>query len=245
MNKTLLSTCLLFQVLIAAWPSASAQQIDFDRIVPPPGVRPATFEDYLVQLAWQNNPETSIFDLRKIKEQKEADLKRHAWKDDVQFGFNINEVSLDNVLHPSTDNLIIYPLYQFSASVSLGTFTLRKKEREIEEQDVKIADAEANMHKLRIRAETLSRYHKLLLAIETLKLRTRAEEDALNTYTFVKRAFEKLEVPLDDMLRASANYTDATEKRLAASTELELAKLALEEIVGVKWETLAKVRERF
>ncbi len=225
--------------------AAQSQSVDYNRIVPPPGSRPATFEDYLVQLAWINNPETTIMDLRKSKEQKEVDLKRQSWKDDVQFGFNINEVSLANVLNPSADNLIIYPLYQFSTSISLGTFTTKKKEREIEEDDVKIADEQAKLHKLRIRAETLSRYHKLLLAIETLKLRSQAEEDALNTFNFVKRSFEKMEVTLDDMLRASANYTDATEKRLAAATDVELARLALEEMIGVKWVSLTKIRERY
>lgn len=243
MQTRLYKTFTFFSLLIFSL--SLEAQIDYDRIVPPPGSRPATFEDYLVQLAWINNPETSIMNLRKSKEEKEVDLKRQSWKDDVQFGFNINEVSLANVLNPSSDNLIIYPLYQFSTSVSLGTFTTKKKEREIEEDDLKIADEEANLHKLSIRAETLSRYQKLLLAIETLKLRTKAEEDALNTYNYVKRAFEKLEITLDDMLRTSANYTDATEKRLSAATDVELARLALEEMTGVKWESLSRVRERY
>lgn len=228
------------------WPNgALAQVIDFNQIVPPEGQRPTNFEDYLVQLAWLNSPETQILAFEKTKEQKEVELQRTDWMDDVKFGFNINEVSLSNVLQPSADNLVLYPLYQFSAGVSLGTFTNNKKQREIEEVDVKIADMEANQFKLKIRAETLARYRKLLLAIETLKVRTKAEEDTRNIYQISQQQFKNADIDLENLLRASESYNNTQEKRLAAETDIELAILALEEMIGVKWEAAKRFEERF
>ncbi|MEZ4934168.1 MAG: hypothetical protein R2788_18845 [Saprospiraceae bacterium] len=52
--------------------------------------------------------------------------------DDVNFTFNINEVSLENVLAPIPIILFYIPLYQLSAGVSLGSITNTKKERERE-----------------------------------------------------------------------------------------------------------------
>ena len=223
----------------------TAQRVDFNQIVPPEGQRPATFEDYLVQLAWLNNPETEILGFKKTKEEKEVALQRQKWMEDVKMGFNINEVSLSNLVDPQPDNFIIFPLYQFSAGFSLGTFTTNKKKREIEEMDVLIANAKSNQHKLKTRSETLTKYRKMLLAIETLKVRTKAAEDAQNVYDLSNQRFKNADMELVDLLRASEAANIAEEKRLTAQTDIELARLSLEEIIGVKWETAQKFEERY
>ncbi len=223
---------------------ATGQTIDFNQIVVPEGQRPNNFEDYLVQLAWLNSPKRQILNFEKAKEEKEVALKRTEWMDDVDFTFNINEVSLENVLAPDPDNFVLYPLYQLSAGVSLGSFTNTKKERELEEFDVKISEMQANEYKMAIRAETLARYHKLLLAIETLKVRVKAEENAQNTYDLSSQRFKNADLDLEDLLRASESFNGAIEKRLDAETEIELAKVALEEMIGVKWEVARKYEER-
>ena len=226
------------------WLPMGGQTIDFNQIVVPEGQRAANFEDYLVQLAWLNSPKRQILDLEKAKEQKEVDLKRTEWMDDVDFSFNINEVSLENVLAPDPNNFVLYPLYQLSAGVSLGSFTNTKKEREKEQFDVKISEMEANEFKMTIRAETLSRYHKLLLAIETLKVRVTAEENAQNIHDLANQRFKNADLDLEDLLRASESYNGAVEKRLDAETEIQLTKLALEEMIGTKWESAKKYEER-
>ncbi len=224
--------------------SATAQSIDYNQIVVPEGQRPTNFQDYLVQLAWLNSPKTQILGFKKNKEEKEVDLKRNEWMDDVNFSFNINEVSLENVIAPDPDNFVLYPLYQFSAGLSLGSLTNNKKERQIEEFDVRIAEMEANEHKLAIRVETLTRYNKLLLAIETLKVRTKAEEDAKSTYTVAQERFKTADLDMSDLLNASESYNNASERRLKAETDIELEKLSLEEMIGVRWETAKRIGER-
>ncbi len=236
-------TLSLFTFALSSF-SLAAQAVDFNQVIPPEGQRPGNFEDYLVQLAWLNNPETKILAFRKDKEAKEVDLQRKDWMNDVKFAFNINEVSLANVLAPSPDNLVLYPLYQFSTTISLGTFTTNKKKREIEEVDVLIADMEVNQHKLRIRAETLSRYRKLLLSYELLKVRVKAEEDARNINEYAQQRFKNANLELDDMLRAAESFNTAQEKRLEAEADTELARLAMEEIIGVKWEVAKRYEER-
>lgn len=236
--------------LAALFPVANCmgQVVDFNQIVPPEGQRPTSFEDYLVQLAWLNSPETKILSYERLKEEKDVSLQKTKWADDIGLTFNMNEVSLANVLDTmKEDNLVLYPLYQFTASVKLGTFVNNKKKRELEEVDILIADMEANQHKLAIRAETLARYRKLLLAIETLKVRIRAEEDARNTVDITQQKFKNSDsdIELEDVLRASESYNNAQEKRLTAETDIELSKLALEELIGVKWETAMKAEERF
>ncbi|MCC6725913.1 MAG: TolC family protein [Saprospiraceae bacterium] len=237
-----LAICTL--LLLPIW--GFAQQFDYNTVVAPEGQRPASFEDYLVQLAYLNSPETKILAYEKTIEEKEVDLQRYDWQDDVKFGFNINEVSLANVLaKDKTNNLVLYPLYQLSAGVSLGSFTNSKRKRGIEEIDVMVKDMENNQHKMKIRAETLARYRKLLLSIETLKMRTMAEEDARNTHQVSQQRFKNADLDMEDMLRASEAYNNAQEKRLVAETDIQLAIIALEEMIGLKWEAAKKAEERY
>ncbi len=243
-NSLVFRYLVLFFVLVAS-PHLVYAQIDYNQIVLPEGQRPTSFEDYLVQLAWMNSPETKILEYEKTKEKKEVELQRMDWMNEVQFGFNINEVSLSNVLQPSPDNLVLYPLYQLTAGVSLGSFTTNKKKREIEEVDVLISDMEANQHKMKTRAETLARYRKLLLSIETLKIRTNAEEDTRNVYQISQQRFKNADLEMEDMLRASESFNNAQEKRMAAETEIQLAIIELEEIIGIKWESAKRAGERF
>lgn len=246
--KTLIIRNLAINFVLLFSPLLAFGQIDYNQIVAPEGTRPTSFEDYLVQLAWMNSPQTKILEYEKSKEQKEVEIQKQDWMDDVHFGFNINEVSLANVLESKekkADNLVLYPLYQLSATVSLGTFTTNKKKKEFEQYDVLIAEMEGNQHKLAIRAETLSRYRKLLLAIETLKLRTKAEEDARNTYQIAQQRFKNAELDMEEMLRASESFNNAQEKRLSAETEIQLAILQLEEMIGIKWEMARKAEERY
>ena len=230
---------------IVFWPPAEGQIIDYNNVVVPAGQRPNNFEDYLVQLAWLNSPKRQILDIEKQKAEKEVDLQRSQWMDDVNFTFNINEVSLENVLAPDPDNFVLYPLYQLSAGVSLGSFTNNRKERELKEFDVKISEMEGHEYKMLIRAETLSRYHKLLLSIETLKVRVKAEEDAQNTYNLANQQFKNANLGLEDFLRASEAVNVAMEKRLAAETDVELSKISLEELIGIKWESVLKYQARY
>ncbi|HHM21756.1 MAG TPA: hypothetical protein ENJ20_07000 [Bacteroidetes bacterium] len=241
--KTSILVIIFFSILFDL--PAGSQTIDYNQIIVPQGQRPASFEDYLVQLAWLNSPKRQILELQKMKEAKEVDLRRSEWQNDLKFNFNINEVSLENVLRPSEDNFVLYPLYQLNAAVSLGSFTNAKKEREREEFDVKISEMETNEYKMTIRAETRSRYRRLLLAIETLKVRIKAEEDALNTYQLANQRFKNANLDLEELLRAAESSNNATEKRLAAETDVELAIIALEEMIGAKWEAVRKYKDKF
>ncbi len=152
----------------------SFAQVNFDKVIPPENSRPATFEDYLVQQAWTNSQEKEKQSVEIQIAKKEVEIARKDWMDQVQLGFNLNEVSLANVLESSAnkaDNIVIYPLYSFNAAISLGTLYNNKKKREIKEFGVKIEQLEEKQQMLALRREVLSGYQKVLLAEEILKAR--------------------------------------------------------------------------
>ena len=224
---------------------ANAQQVNFDQIVAPEGQTPRNFEDYLVQLAWTNGQEKSIGALDVMIAEKEVLLKKKNWMDDVSFSFNLNEVSLENVLDTDkSDNIVINPLYQFTAGVSLSTFFKNKHEREIAEAKVQLTQLDINQKKLRIRQTILALYKRYLLAKEIQKVRVSSEEDALTNYNYANERFKNAQLGLEDLIRAQEAYQNAIEKRLTSETEIELFILEMEEMIGIKWELAERYKDR-
>lgn len=233
-------------LLLYFFPQKSwAQAVNFDAVVAPEGSTPRNFEDYLAQLAWQNGQEKSIAEIETSIAEQEVELVRKDWMDDISFTFNLNEVSLENVLDDNkTDNIVINPLYQFTAGVRLSTLFRNKHEREIAEAKVDLTKLDANQKKLKIRQLVLSRYKKLLLAEEIIKVRVDAQENGLTNYNFASERFRKGQLDLDELIRAQESYQLSIENRLAAETDIELLILQIEELIGIKWPVALRYKER-
>ncbi|GEM_PF-947438 len=226
-----------------------AQRVNYDLVVPPGEVRPKTFEEYLVQLAWQNTAANRVVELRKQIEEEAQAVTVRSWTRDVQASFNLNEVSLANILQSpanADNNIVIYPLYQFSISLPLSTLVLLPRERRMADLKVKVAQAQIDQQKLQVRAEVLRRYQQYQLAVQVLEARALAEADAEATYKLVKKMFERRtgEVGFEDVNAASTHYYQAREARLNAEADVTLARIDLEEMIGISWDLAQRWKER-
>ena len=116
----------------------SAQQpIDFNKVVVPEGSRARTFEDYLVQLAWMNNPANKTFDEEIKIAKEEVSIRKWKWTDDLDAIFNYNESHFisDFGPEPTTTGpdpnqlFTIFPRFNLGARIKLGTLINNPKER--------------------------------------------------------------------------------------------------------------------
>lgn len=212
--------------------------MDFSRVVPPEGQTPRTFEDKLVQWAWYNSPENAIF-----KEEIEIAAQRAklTWWEllDATATFNLNESHLNPAV--ANDNLF-FPIYNFSLGVNLGAILSRPARTKIEQQERTIKELEENQQKLKVRAEVLIRYQDYELAVAVLKSKTQAAEEAESVYTLVSEQFQTDKVDFKDFTAASANFHGANEARVIAQTNVNKAKIALEELIGIPWEKAVQRR---
>lgn len=221
------------------------QVVNFDQVVAPEGTTPRDFEDYLAQLAWTNGQEKSIFEIETAIAEKAVLLDKKKWMDDISFSFNLNEVSLENVLEKDkTDNIVINPLYQFTAGIRLSTLFSNKHKREISEKKVELLQLDANQKKLKIRQLVLSRYKRLLLAKEIVKVRVDSEENTLANYNYASERFKKGQLGLEELIRAQESYQNSIESRLNAETDIELMILEIEELIGIKWEVAERYADK-
>ena len=211
----------------------AAQQADFDAVVIPVETKARDFSEYLVQLAWLNQPESAIAQDEVKNAQDEAKNVRKEWMRDVQATFNINEANLSGA--DSSGN-VFFPRYNFGVSLNLYNILSQKNKNTVSKRDVRIAEHAVNQRKLEIRAETLTRYAQYKLARELFKTRTLMEQEANANYLLIQQLYKSDEKTFDEYTAASAVYYKAQEERLKAETDVQVAKFRVEEMIGIKWE---------
>ncbi len=231
---TFLVICTLLLTTLSA-----QQTLDFDKVVVPEGSRARTFEDYLVQLAWMNNPANKAFDEEIKIATEEVSITKWKWTDDLDAVFNYNESHFIQDFYKNrqpedvTTLFTVFPRFNFGARISLGTLINNPKERRKAEYEVKIAELERDQEKLAIRAKTLERYQSYLLANEILLTRKQAEEDSYQTYLLIKEKFRRGDSELDDHNSASTSYFNAKEKFISAKSDVKVAIIQIEEMIGI------------
>lgn len=242
-------TLLILLISLFAFPNF-AQKVDFDKVVTPPEMGTRNFKEYLVQLAWMNSPEnTAVQEEKKLREY-EYKYEKKDWMKDIRFSINLNENNLsrkDTVFlvpgQQDNSNVNLFPIFNLNASVSLGTFTNRKNKLGIAEQRVKIAEADVNQKKLQVRAEVLKRYEEYEMQQEVLKASTQAEEDASQAYILITDLFKVDKATFEDYNAASSTYHTAVEKRIRANADLNIARLKVEEMIGITLKEATKMRK--
>jgi len=187
-----------------------AQSVNYADIVTAEEARPKNFEAYLVQLAWMNTPENR-----------------------AGASMNVNPTSNITVINGTE---FFLPGITYGVSVNAGGLLTSGFERKIVAEKVKIAEAEVNQQKLKIRAMVSTAYQKYLLANEILKSRYEAEEDLSAAYTITKELFKKNRVEVTEYTNASSAYFSALEQRQVAEADIEMAIIDIEELIGVEWE---------
>ncbi len=201
---------------------------------------PSTLEDYLVHLSWKNSPGNRVFQTKVNIAEDKVKVARWEWANDVRATFNLNDISVNRFTNQDDQTNNFFPIYNFSASISLGSIVNNPKKTKIARQEVDIYQADLEQQKLRIRAEVLRRYQEYLFYLELVKNKIEAEEDAYSAYKLVKDQFQSAEVELKDYSTASNIYHNAREATLRAKSDLEKAKISLEELIGVDLEQVLK-----
>ena len=217
--------------------SAWAQSVNYADIVTAEEARPRNFEAYLVQLAWINTPENRAVEIEKDIAVIEKKAVKWNWVEDIGASMNVNPTRNITVVNGTE---FFLPGATYGISVSAGGILTSGFERKIVAEKLKIAEGEVNQQKLKIRALVSKAYQRYLLSNEILKSRYEAEEDLSAAYTVTKELFKKNRVDVTEYTTASSAYFLAVEQRQISETDIELAIIDMEELIGVEWETAQK-----
>ncbi|MFT5168856.1 MAG: outer membrane protein TolC, partial [Saprospiraceae bacterium] len=135
---------------------------------------------------------------------------------------------------------VALPVWNVTATIELGTVFNRKKKIDISKQKLEITKQNIDLLKMQVRAVVLERYYKYLTSLEILKVATEAVQDATENHILLKELFKEDKADFEELNRASLAFTNAKRSKLEAEMEIQLSKIALEEVIGVKYEEAQK-----
>ncbi len=193
------------------------------------------FAEQLVQLAWENDPATEI--VRRNVDLAEYNVKLSSieWMSLVSFTGNLNEFNLD----PNRD---IYnrsqflPRYNVAANLSLGTlFTIPYNTRRSKEE-LKIAHSQVEERRHFIRAEVMRLYTNYLLQEKIYTIQVQMAVDREDKQRVTEQAFRNGDITFESYSEARSAQNQASIAFFQAEVSYFTAKVALEELIGVKLE---------
>ncbi len=212
-------------------------------------VRPATFEEYLVQMAWKNSPELEGSTYEIESRRQEISLAKKDWTRNLQAGVNINQVSVKDIGRKADTSRIsqftAYPLWQVGLGINFGDLILRKHKVKYAQNKAKISESEQNFKKQKLRGEVLKRYQEYLSTKDILKVRLQSLDAADANRTQISNLFSINKAKFEDYNTANKAYFDALESRVRGEGDIKLKKIALEELIGFKWELIEPIYEGY
>ena len=227
----LLSFILPFMVL--------SQTIDYNTIILPSNAKNIGIEEKLVQLAWNNHPENRIEYNNLLIAEKSVKLNYADWLDIFSMSGNLNEFTINPESAPLNRNYF-YPRYNFRASISLGMFLRVPTRTNISKLQVKNQEERINARKLQIRSEVLRRYQIYKLNKELLKIQTNFTDDAYSNFLIAEQQFKNGSITIEEYNLSLRTYNEQIVNKLQRQTDFEMAKIALEEMVGVNIDDILK-----
>lgn len=228
---------LISLLLLMAPMVVTAQQVDYNKIIIPQGVTNISYEERLVQLAWQNNPASHI--ARKEVEAAEHEVKAIGSQWTRQFGVttNVNQYSIKEFQGTEqNDGLNFYPAYNVFLTIPLSTFFERPHLRKAAVQRHEISEDRVKQLKLSLRAEVLKLYNEYKQNENIWRIKRDALADEESNYLLVEERFKGGRATVEEYLLAQRSRNDQRIQVVMAETTYIKTKLDLESIIGVKIE---------
>jgi outer membrane protein TolC len=155
------------------------------------------------------------------------------WLDAFSASYIYSPQSSVNLTQPT-----IFKGYQLVASVSIGSLFERPYTIHNAREAVKVAEETRDQYFLTLEAQVKRFYFAYLEAQADLRSRVNAVQDATTAVNQLKHTFEKGEITFQTYNEALANLYNQNSFRVQAELNVLTAKTNLEELLGVKMESV-------
>ncbi len=216
--------------------SALAQSsIDYNKIILPEGIDSTSIKEKLVQLAWKNSPQTGILENNLMIAEVKIKSAKLSWLDNIVASGNVNQFNIE----PGSDAFNrsqFFPLYNFSVNIPLGIFSNVPQTTKIARYEKDNQKKLINESKLVLRAEILRRYETYLYYDSVYKIQIDLTDNMQNNYALIESKFKNGEATLEQFTNISNSYNQQLINQLNAKNNLEIAKINIEEMIGIDLE---------
>jgi outer membrane protein TolC len=235
-NKNYQPMKMIILLLVISVP-LFGQNVDYNKIILPESSQSSEFEEKLIQLAWRNHPDNEALRRQVNIAAYEVKQSNTAWLDNIRLAGNVNQFNIDKRADALSDyRSSFYPLYNISASVSLGMFfnipyTIKKNK-----ESLVISQANVNAQKLAVRNTVLKLYNEYVMRERIYKLQSQALLDNETSHKLAEQRFKRGEITFEAYTQSLATYNDFMVAQLQAERDYKNAKLDLEQWIGMRLE---------
>jgi outer membrane protein TolC len=154
---------------------------------------------------------------------------------------NVNEFTITGP--PSNNGVPIpnyYPKYNFSLNIPFDIFTKTTNNVKMAKENYYVQTAAKNEKFRVIKADVLTKYENYLLAKQLVELQGKVTQAEYATLKRAESDFGENLIKLDDVEKAQKSYIFEQVRSLTLQRDLNLSKIELEMVIGVKIEEVEK-----
>ena len=223
---------LLLLLLVFASFAATAQSIDYNKIIVTEQLSSISFEERLVQLAWRNHPSNKVVTQKVEMAESLRSKARWSWLDNIYLEGNYNEFTGKEEIEPQAR--AFYPRYNIGVRLPLSAFVQTPLSAQAANDQVLISEFNVNAKKLEVRQDVLLAVERLKEKFKIIKLRERIQEDYFLMFQSTEKKFKAGEITLETYRTTSQAYYTKEEEIIQARSNFNQERIALEAMIGVE-----------
>lgn len=193
------------------------------------------FINQLIQLARNNYPKLKMADAEIQIAKLNINKTKLSWSDII----NGSYYRTDNI-GGTVNNSYLLNGYQYGVSMNLGRLLEKPANTKTAKQNLIISRLQKDLYDLDLVKEVKQRYYVYLQQQATYRLMSSAVLDAENSVKSLNSKFEKGEETFENYNKALISLNDQNQTKIAAEANLLIAKAELEELIGIKIESVRR-----
>jgi outer membrane protein TolC len=205
----------------------------------PDSLRKFDIREKLVALAIQN-PTYEMADHASTAASYQIKIAKSAYLGLFSAQANVNEFTIS---HKDASGAAIpnyYPIYNFGVNIPFDIFTRTSNNVKIAKENYYMTTAAKNQKFREIKADVLTKYENYLLAKQLVELQSRITQSEYATLKRAESDFAENLIKLDDVEKAQKSYINEQVKSLTLQKDLNLSKIEIEKVIGVKIEEVER-----
>jgi outer membrane protein TolC len=206
----------------------------------PDSLRTADIREKLITLAMQN-PVYEMADHASLAASYQINIAKSAYLGLFSAQANVNEFTISQ--HKDASGAVIpnyYPIYNFGVNIPFDIFTRTSNNVKIAKENFYMTTAAKNQKFREIKADVLTKYENYLLARQLVELQSRITQSEYATLKRAESDFAENLIKLDDVEKAQKSYISEQVRSLTLQRDLNLSKIEIEKVIGVKIEQVEK-----
>jgi outer membrane protein TolC len=224
-------TLFLFSEIVHAQSPGPLYRTDSTRLI--------DIREKLVQLAMQN-PAYEMVDHASLAASYQIKIAKSGYLGLLSAQGNINEFTITKPTYQGTTVPYYYPRYNLALNIPFDIFTRTPNTVKIAQENYLMTAAAKNQKFREIKADVLTKYENYLLARQLVELQGKIAQSEYATLKRAESDFSENLIKLEDVDRTQKSYVAEQVKNLTLQRDLNVTKIELEKVIGVKIEDVEK-----